>query len=337
MRAPLLLLLPHLASSRLAGFHTDIESCDGGVNDGQNRSAELALCNSFFGTLANISATLKLASRLLPPGAEPFILSVDSGTSWSCDGTSASSYNVPWAGKNQSVARHVMDIADEVALMDYDTDSAAVVQRAQRYLDHADSQGKNGSVRVGLWLAGWNESGAAFNSGDMSRNESDLEAQMASLHDQLATHPSFKDFAVFTDSGGPGSPTPSDLEPWKDQSEHNPSTGPYSAAAQWYIDHAMVLNTTERALWLSWAKSRKLTSVSPPVHSVHDGPRPICHSPTHYMYWRLSQVWIAPHATAVDLVAIPGVEGSHADDVAFCEFIGEADKIGVDVQLDRSG
>ena len=66
----------------------------------------------------------------------------------------------------------------------------------------------------------------------------------------------------------------------------------------------MVLNTTERALWLGWAQSRKLDSV-----------------------------WIAPHASNVDLIEIPGVEGSHADDVAFCDFIGEADKIGVDVQL----
>ena len=32
-------------NARLAGFHTDIESCDGDVDDGQNRSAELALYN----------------------------------------------------------------------------------------------------------------------------------------------------------------------------------------------------------------------------------------------------------------------------------------------------
>jgi len=188
--------------------------------------------------------------------------------------------------------------------MDYDTDPKAVLSRAQKYLSYADAQGKNGSVIVGLWLAGWNETGANFNSGDMSRNESDLEAQMAGLRPQLATHPSFKGFAVFADSGGPGSPTPSDMEPWKDQSEHNPWPGPFIAAAQWYVDHAMVLNTTKRASWLSWAKRRKLSSV-----------------------------WIAPHATDVDLIEIPGVEGSHADDVIFCDFIREADGIGVDVQL----
>jgi hypothetical protein len=73
---------------------------------------------------------------------------------------------------------------------------------------------------------------------------------------------------------------------------------------QWYIDHAMVLNATERALWLSWAQTRKLDSA-----------------------------WIAPHATSVDLIEVPGVEGSHADDVAFCDFIREADKVGIDVQL----
>ena len=66
----------------------------------------------------------------------------------------------------------------------------------------------------------------------------------------------------------------------------------------------MVLNATERALWLTWARSRKLDSV-----------------------------WIAPHATDVDLIEIPGVEGSHADEVAFCDFIREADMVGVDVQL----
>ena len=74
---------------------------------------------------------------------------------------------------------------------------------------------------------------------------------------------------------------------------------------QWYIDHAMVLNATERALWLSWAQTRKLDSA-----------------------------WIAPHATSVDLIEVPGVEGSHADDVAFCDFIREADAVGIDVQLD---
>ena len=66
----------------------------------------------------------------------------------------------------------------------------------------------------------------------------------------------------------------------------------------------MVFNTTKRALWLRWAQSRKLDSV-----------------------------WIAPHATDVDLIEIPGVEGSHADDAAFCDFIYEADRIGIDVQL----
>ena len=166
------------------------------MNDGQKRSAELALCDTFFGTLVNISATLKLANQLLPAAAEPFILAVDSGTSWSCpegDGSTAC-YNVPWAGKNQSVARHVLEIADvratcplalrptpgalnlalspawpcasqEVALMDYDTDPTAVLSRAKRYLEYADSLGKNGSVRVGLWLAGWNETGAASTQG----------------------------------------------------------------------------------------------------------------------------------------------------------------------------
>ena len=116
--------------------------------------------------------------------------------------------------------------------MDYDTDPTAVLSRAKRYLEYADSLGKNGSVRVGLWLAGWNETGAAFNPGDMSRNESDIEAEMAGLRAQLASHPSFKDFTVFTDSGGPGSPTPSDLEPWKDQSERSPSRGAFYQAGQ---------------------------------------------------------------------------------------------------------
>ena len=43
--------------------------------------------------------------------------------------------------------------------MDYDTDSKAVLSRARRYLEYADSQGKNGSVRVGLWLVSCHVSG----------------------------------------------------------------------------------------------------------------------------------------------------------------------------------
>ena len=110
----ILLLLPAPASPRLAGFHVDVESCDGDVDDGHNRSTELALCSDFLGTLANTSATLRAASRLLPAGAERFILSVDSGTSWSCpeDDSSTACYAVPFRGKNQSVARHVVDLAD---------------------------------------------------------------------------------------------------------------------------------------------------------------------------------------------------------------------------------
>ena len=81
---------------------------------GQNRSAELALCNAFFGTLANISTTLKQANALLPAGAEPFILTADAGTSWTCHegGATGPCYAVPWAGKNKSVAAHLFDIVD---------------------------------------------------------------------------------------------------------------------------------------------------------------------------------------------------------------------------------
>jgi hypothetical protein len=109
-----LLLVAAPISARLSGFHTDIESCDGDVNDGQNRSAELALCNAFFGTLANISTTLKQANALLPAGAEPFILTADAGTSWTCHegGATGPCYAVPWAGKNKSVAEHLLDIVD---------------------------------------------------------------------------------------------------------------------------------------------------------------------------------------------------------------------------------
>eukprot|EP01047_Picozoa_sp_COSAG01_P066650 COSAG01_NODE_9243_length_2507_cov_4.230482_5_plen_140_part_00 len=78
----------------------------------------------------------------------------------------------------------------------------------------------------------------------------------------------------------------------------------HGMGVQWYIDHTMLLNATRRAQWLRWARSRQLDSV-----------------------------WVAPHATDVDLIEIPGVEGSHADDVSFCHFIHEADEAGVDVQL----
>lgn len=282
--------------TRLAGFHIDMETCDGDMNDGQNRSAELALCATFFGTLANVSATLKQANALLPHGTKPFILSVDSGTSWSCpeDDGSTACYNVVFQGKNKSVAAHVVDLADEVVLMDYDNNATAVVSRAQRYLKYADSQHRRSVVRVGLALAGYNETVLGW----MTANETALEDMMNAIQAPLSRHPSFGGFAVFTDAADP--------EPWRDQSVRHPAPHGthFIPAAQWYVDHTMVLNTTKRAAWLRWAKTRYVNSV-----------------------------WIAPHATNVDLIEIPGVEGSHADDVAFCDFIQEADAQGLDVQL----
>lgn len=72
----------------------------------------------------------------------------------------------------------------------------------------------------------------------------------------------------------------------------------------WYLDHSLILNATRRAPWLEWAEERQI-----------------------------GVVYLAPHAGNPVLISIPGVEGSPADDVKFCDFIHDADAKGIHVQL----
>ena len=52
------------------------------------------------------------------------------------------------------------------------------------------------------------------------------------------------------------------------------------------------------------------------------------------MAWsRVLRRHIAPHAGNTALISIPGAEGSALDDAKFCDFIHEAEAVGIDVQL----
>lgn len=279
--AAILLPLAPQASARLAGYHVDVESCSGLIQD--NATAQVAQCATFFGQLANMSAALKAAAL---PGP-PLRLSVDVGTAWVCPTGATNCVNMTYNGVNKSVAEHVVDIADEVVLMDYSRDADDVVSRARLFLQYANGGGT--AVRVGVAIAG---PGAAAPASWQTRNESELLALQAAAHPKLASFDSFNGFAVFV--GGL----------WRAHAAGPPPAAFPSPSGVWYIDHKAVLNTTLRADYLAWATSR-----------------------------RVDEIYIAPHAGADALISVPGQSGSPANDKAFCDFVWEADKLGIDVQL----
>tara|TARA_B110000208_G_scaffold41746_1_gene55259 strand:- start:91 stop:1050 length:960 start_codon:yes stop_codon:yes gene_type:complete len=293
-------LLCACAHSRLVGFHVDDESCSGLLNYGHNRSEQTIKCAKFFASLANLSATLAAESSALEKrGAGSWAklqLAVDAGTAWSCPTGTKECFNLTFGGKTVSVAEHVIDLADEAVIMDYDRSPTSLYTRAKPYLDYADSLdpklGKE--VSVGVAIAQWNDTKAPS---WQTKSEAEMERLMSDSIEQMQMHRSFKGFAVFTEGN------------WKGQAEHSSKhqqhgDSTFHAAGAWYIDHKVVLNQTARAEWLKWAASRSV-----------------------------SALYIAPHAGNTALISIPGVEGSPEDDVKFCDFIHLADKQGLDVSL----
>ena len=275
------------AAGRVAGFHVDDESCSGLLMN--NETDQKIKCAAYFGSLANLSATLARYSAGLK--GPPLTLTVDAGTAWTCPTARAGCFNLTFGGKTQSVAEHVIDLADAVVLMDYDRNYSNVVQRAADFLAYADTKGKGSvAVSVGLAIAPPPHATAAA---WQTRNESELAAVMAASRTALARYASFDGFAVFfgqtwrNSSGAAG-----DRLAWP------------KGTGVWYLDHGMVLDASRRAEWLRWARSRGVGAA-----------------------------YIAPHAGNTALISIPGVEGSAADDAKFCDFIHEAEAVGIDVQL----
>jgi hypothetical protein len=290
------LALPALA--RLQGFHVDDESCSGLVQD--NSTAQVAQCARFFASLANLTAAIEHAGL---PGA-PLTVSVDTGVAWLCPAGATDCINMTWAGASKSVGQHVVDLADEVLLMDYRRDAAAVLAAATPFLRYADESSSSGGgggggrdrtvVRVGVAVAAPPAPGGAPPALWQTRDESELLALLAATEPVLAAHRSFGGFAVFT--GGN----------WRAQAAVGPPLArpPAAKSGVWYMDHKVALDLTLRAEWLAWAAERSVDAV-----------------------------YVAPHAGQDALISIPGVEGSPENDKLFCDFIWLAHAQGVDVQL----
>jgi hypothetical protein len=284
----------------LIGFHVDDESCSGLLNYGHNRTEQTIKCAKFFGSLANLSATLAAESDVLSKrGAGKWAqlkLAVDAGTAWSCPTGRKECFNLTFGNKTTSVAQHVIDLADEAVLMDYTRSPSDLYARAKPYLDYADSLdptlGKK--VSVGVAVSRWDDSKPPA---WQTQSETEMEKLMSDSMEQMRLHPSFKGFAVFTQGN------------WRGQSEHEHTQEgraytTFQRSSGWYVDHKIALNQTARVEWLKWAATRNI-----------------------------SAVYIAPHAGSTALISIPGVEGSPEDDKKFCDFIHLADKQGLDVGL----
>jgi hypothetical protein len=184
----ILALCASLAAGRIAGFHVDDESCSGLLMN--NKTKQEIVCAKYFHSLANLSATLRNYSSDLKGPA--LTVTVDTGTAWSCPTGRSGCFNVTYNGTTQSVGDHVIDLADEIVLMDYDRNASRVVERATPFLEYADRKG--GAVSVGLATAGPSGKVATW----QTRSESELAAVMRESKPALLKHASFKGFSVFT-------------------------------------------------------------------------------------------------------------------------------------------
>lgn len=286
--------------TEVLGFHIDDETCSG--LDYNNATEQRIVCANFFDKLANLTSTYAAASTSLP---RPLTLAVDAGTGWVCPQPTCSPpycgcINITWGGATKSVASHVVDIASETVLMDYDRDAQSLYSRALPYLTYADTSPNASTIRVGVAISEPCVAGTPCNPASwQTRSEAEMAALMAKALPQLQTHRSFAGFAVF--HGGT----------WYAQALANPApkgTVWPANVASWYIDHAMIVNETngyaERTAWLQWAASRHMT-----------------------------EVYVAPHATNIGLIVIPGVSGSVENQQKFCTFIGLAAQQGLGVRL----
>jgi hypothetical protein len=267
----------------ISGYHVDIETCSGLVFG--NRTRQLPLCAVFFGSLANLSASLVRTSDALGrSGGTRLRMAVDAGVGWVCPQTMPCTppycgcFNVTWNGQEKSVAEHVVDLSDEVVLMDYTTTVAGVYRNARPYLDIADAHPSARRVRVGVAI---NNPGAAKNAWE-TPDEVALAALLTAAEPMMRRHRSFAGFSVY----GAWWHLSSQLKPAP------PTTVWPAGTGMWYSNHSMITDpdTTARDSWLAWAKVRSI-----------------------------DEMYIAPHATSDALISNPGRAGSVANDARFCE------------------
>lgn len=279
--------------ARVTGFHIDYELCSGQLSKTSSRASQTQICQTFLSGLTNLSSTLRRESVGLHGRLS---LAVDAGTWMSCPTPGPTCFHITFGNKTQSVARHVIDIADTVQLMDYTPEPTQVLARAEPFLSYADSIKKENSVVVGLTIAPGSESPQWY----QTANESQLQMLMATLQPKLENHLSFRGFAVF------------DSRAWMQNAASKPRALPNKAmpTAVWGMgrSNAVALNESQRADFLSFAKTRR-------IHTAY----------------------VCPHCSNIDLIPIPGIEGSAAVAKMFCDFILLADAQGLDLMLDSNG
>lgn len=225
-----------------------------------NASYQQATCGTFLSALANLSRTLRAHSAGLDGR---LALSVDAGTWMTCPIPGPSCMHIAFNGTRKSVAQHVVDIADHVQIMDYDTTAPKIIERAAPFFEYADSIGKVNSVVVGLAVAGYPAPSEWY----QLKDETALSAMMLQLQPTLEKHPSFRGFAVF------------DSVSWQQSSAHAPAPAStvFLPTASWGVGsgNTLVLNRTARTEWLSWARTRRVDTAYVCPHCGADDLIPI--------------------------------------------------------------
>ena len=236
------------------GYHVDQEACSG-IVPFHPRAQQVAACADFLGGLA---AQRRLLANL---SSHPLRLAVDTGTGWicpqapsTCPGPYCGCINITFGGATESVAEHVVDLADDVVLMDYTRDPAAALERAAPFLALAEGGGGGcrAAVRVGVAVRDPAKPLQPFEAED----EAALAALLASLSPRLARHPCFAGFAVWAAW-------------WAGLPPHPGAAWPRRTGL-WYGNHSMILAPDPAAAdaWIAWAVARNISEVWVAPHAA---------------------------------------------------------------------
>ena len=114
-------------------------------------------------------------------------LAVDSGTVWTCLTGTNGCFNLTFGSKTASVAEHVIDLANEAVIMDYDCSPLTLYACAKPYLNYADSLdpklGKK--VSMGVAILQWNNTKAPL---WQTTSKVEMEKLMSNSIKQMQKH-----------------------------------------------------------------------------------------------------------------------------------------------------
>jgi len=220
---------PSLA--RIVGFSLDIEPSAG------NES------------VAFVNQMVEWRDRLT---GTDLILSADAGTAWS----DPSTYETTVNGTTKLLSEWLVDLCNETIIMSYDRNASNLIVRVTPYLSYADKF-PNKAVVVGAAIATPGTPPTWW----QTQTVAELEQVIASVDDELQTHPSFsKKYAIFFG------------DTLMNATLANPAKSIINETKTlWYLNDDWVYNNISRTNFFEFAKAQNVVAV---YDAPHAGNRP---------------------------------------------------------------